>query len=165
MNRKEKYQIKNAVKKFLNTKKEEKEMKTSMRENTVVAVNLLAGFIITAAPKMWARPCEEMMTLENGNQAHMRCFYSGQALVILGVILLVNALVMFLAKNKLQGGLVAVATGTLSFFVTTDTGLGIGICAHARMACHVMASWSKLAAGLIIITGIILVVFSMKYKK
>ena len=121
MNRKEKYQTKNAVKKFLNTKKEEKEMKTSMRENTVVAVNLLAGFIITAAPKMWARPCEEMMTLENGNQAHMRCFYSGQALVILGVILLVNALVMFLAKNKLQGGLVAVATGTLSFFVTTDT--------------------------------------------
>ena len=160
MNRKEKYQTKNAVKKFLNTKKEEKEMKTSMRENTVVAVNLLAGFIITAAPKMWARPCEEMMTLENGNQAHMRCFYSGQALVILGVILLVNALVMFLAKNKLQGGLVAVATGTLSFFVTTDTGLGIGVCAHARMA-----SWSKLAAGLIIITGIILVVFSMKYKK
>ena len=76
MNRKEKYQTKNAVKKFLNTKKEEKEMKTSMRENTVVAVNLLAGFIITAAPKMWARPCEEMMTLENGNQAHMRCFYS-----------------------------------------------------------------------------------------
>ena len=50
MNRKEKYQTKNAVKEFLNTKKEEKEMKTSMRENTVVAVNLLAGFIITAAP-------------------------------------------------------------------------------------------------------------------
>ena len=101
MNRKEKYQTKNAVKEFLNTKKEEKEMKTSMRENTVVAVNLLVGFIITAAPKMWARPCEEMMTLENGNQAHMRCFYSGQALVILGVILLVNALVMFLAKKQI----------------------------------------------------------------
>ena len=140
-------------------------MKTSMKDNTVVAVNLLAGFIMTAAPKMWARPCEGMMILENGNQVHMRCFYSGQALAILGIILLANALVMFLAKNKLQGGLAAVATGILSFFVTTDTGLGIGICAHARMACHVMASWSKLAAGMVIITGIILVVFSMKDKK
>lgn len=140
-------------------------MKTSMRDNAVAAVNLLAGFIMAAAPKVWARPCEGMMTLENGNQAHMRCFYSGQALVVLGIILLVNALIMLFAKNKLQGGMVAVATGILSFFVTTDTGLGIGICAHAGMACHVMASWSKLAAGLIIITGIILVVFSMKDKK
>lgn len=140
-------------------------MKTSMRDNAVAAVNLLAGFIMGAAPKVWARPCEGMMTLENGNQAHMRCFYSGQALVVLGIILLVNALIMLFAKNKLQGGMVAVATGILSFFVTTDTGLGIGICAHAGMACHVMASWSKLAAGLIIITGIILVVFSMKDKK
>ena len=83
-------------------------MKTSMKDNVVVAVNLLAGFIMTAAPKIWAKPCGGMMTLENGNETHMRCFYSGQALVILGIILLVNALVMFLAKNKLQGGIVAI---------------------------------------------------------
>lgn len=140
-------------------------MKTSMKEKIVVAVNLLAGIIMAAAPKIWAKPCSGMMILENGNQAHMRCFYSGQALAILGIILLANALIMLFTKNKLQGGLVAVATGILSFFVTTDTGLGIGICAHTGMACHVMASWSKLAAGLIIITGVILVVFSIKDKK
>ena len=34
-------------------------MKTSMKDNVVVAVNLLAGFIMTAAPKIWAKPCEE----------------------------------------------------------------------------------------------------------
>lgn len=140
-------------------------MKTSMKDNVVVAVNLLAGFIMTVAPKIWAKPCGGMMILENGNETHMRCFYSGQALVILGIILLVNALVMFLVKNKIQGGVVAIVTGILSFFVTTDTAFGIGICAHAEMACHMMASWSKLAAGIAIITGIILVVFSMKDKE
>lgn len=140
-------------------------MKTSMKNNAVITVNLLAGFIMAAAPKVWAKPCGGMMTLENGNQAHMRCFYSGQALAILGIILFVNALVMYFAKDKLQGGIVAVITGILSFFVTTDTALGIGICAHAEMACHVMASWSRLAAGIAIITGIIIIVFSMKSEK
>lgn len=140
-------------------------MKNSMKDNVVTAVNLLAGIIMAAAPKLWAKPCGGMMTLENGNQAHMRCFYSGQALVILGIILLVNAIVMFFADNKLQGGVVAIVTSILAALVTTDTGLGIGICAHAEMACHVMASWSRLAAGVAIITGIILIVFSMKSEK
>ena len=140
-------------------------MKNSMKDNVVIAVNLLAGIIMAAAPQLWAKPCGGMMTLENGNQAHMRCFYSGQALVILGIILLVNAIVMFFASNKLQGGIVAIVTSILAALVTTDTGLGIGICAHAEMACHVMASWSRLAAGVAIITGIILIIFSMKSEK
>lgn len=140
-------------------------MKISMKDNVVVAGNLVAGFIMMAAPKLWAKPCGGMMTLENGNQTHMRCFYSGQALVILGIILLVNALIMFLTKNKLQGGIVTIVTSILAALVTTDTGLGIGICAHADMACHVMAFWSRLAAGVAIIAGIILIVFSIKDKK
>lgn len=139
-------------------------MKKSMKDNVTVAVNLLAGIIMAAAPKLWAKPCGGMMTLENGNQAHMRCFYSGQALVILGIILVVNAIVMFLVDNKLQGGIVAIVTSILAALVTTDTALGIGICAHAEMACHVMASWSRLSAGIAIITGILLIVFSMKNK-
>ena len=69
------------------------------------------------------------------------------------------------AKNKLQGGIVAIVISVLAALVTTDTGLGIGICAHANMACHVMTSWSRFAAGVAIITGIILIVFSIKDKK
>lgn len=144
------------------TNERRKKMKTSMKDNVVAAVNLLAGFIMTAAPKIWAKPCGGMMILENGNETHMRCFYSGQVLVILGIILLVNALVMFLAKNKLQGGIVAIVISVLAALVTTDTGLGIGICAQANMACHVMTSWSRFAAGVAIITGIILIVFYIK---
>lgn len=140
-------------------------MKKSMTNNAVVIINLLAGIIMAAAPKVWAKPCRKMLSLENGNQMHMRCFYSGQALVILGIILAINALVMLFVNNKIQGAAVAIITSVLSFIVVSDTGFGIGICAHMEMACHVMASWAKLSAGLSIITGIILIILNLKKEK
>ena len=140
-------------------------MKKSMTINTTVIINLLAGIIMAVAPKIWAKPCSKMMSLENGNQMHMRCFYSRQALVILGIILVINALVMFLVKSKIQGAAVAIITSVLSFIVVSDTSLGIGIFAHMEMACHVMASWAKLSAGLSIITGIILIILNLNKEK
>lgn len=140
-------------------------MKKSMTNNAVVIINLLAGIIMAAALKIWAKPCGKILSLENGKQMHMRCFYSGQALVILGIILAINALVMLFVNNKIQGAAVAIITSVLSFIVVSDTSFGIGICAHMEMACHVMASWAKLSAGLSIITGIILIILNLKKEK
>lgn len=106
-----------------------------------------AGAALVGAVWAWAPVCTGMVKLMNGRELPMKCFYSGQALVMLGALLVVNGLMMLASKKLTHGGAVAAAAGLFAIAVVSDSGIGIGICANVEMACHTTAAWARLCGG------------------
>ena len=116
----------------------------------VAAIETLCAIIVIGAIKCWAPVCQKMLQLQNGNETHMKCFFTAQASVALSVVLLTIAIVTFFAKHdhkKIQIGALVTAAMILIMFTTAL----IGICAKPEMACHVTAAWCRPAA---IVAGI-----------
>ena len=104
-----------------------------------------------------------MVQTAAGGQLPMRCFYTGHALAMFGIILLVNGAMMLFTRKLLHGGAVAIAVGIFSILVLSGSGLGIGVCAKV-MACHDTAAWAKLCGGLAVAAGAASLAFGMKSR-
>ena len=127
------------------------------------AAVVAAGALLIGAVYGWAGVCTGMLKLATGAEVHMKCFYSGQALVLLGALLVVNGVMMLLTKNLAYGGAIAVVAGIFAIVVVSNSGLGIGICAKV-MACHDTAAWAKLCGGLAAAAGAASLVFGHKSR-
>lgn len=108
---------------------------------------IAAGAALIGSVHVWAPVCQAMLKLANGREMHMKCFFSGQALVLIGALLIVNGVMMLLTKKLLHGGGVAAAAGIFAIVLISNLGAGIGICANVEMACHGTAAWAKLCGG------------------
>ena len=106
-----------------------------------------AGAALIGSVYVWAPVCQAMVKLMNGREMPMKCFFSGQALVLIGALLVVNGAMMLFTKKLTHGGAVAAAAGLCAIAVMSGGGLGIGICANVEMACHATAAWAKLCGG------------------
>lgn len=111
------------------------------------------GIAMAGSVKLWAPVCPAMLELASGKQVHMKCFYTGQTLVLLGLLLIVNGIAQFLLNRKLFGGVISAMIGALAILLVSGSPLGIGICLKAEMACHVTASWARLLGGAAIVAG------------
>ena len=96
-----------------------------------------AGAALIGSVYVWAPVCQAMVKLMNGREMPMKCFFSGQALVLIGALLVVNGAMMLLCAIAVMSG----------------GGLGIGICANVEMACHATAAWAKLCGGVAFAAG------------
>ncbi|MDD3365028.1 MAG: DUF4418 family protein, partial [Syntrophomonas sp.] len=104
---------------------------------------------------IWAPVCAGLLTLQNGTMVHMKCFYTGQASIVLALILMITAVVAFFSKtdhNKIQW--VIVAIGIMLISNTYDSTIGIGICKKTTMACNVTALWLRGSGILAIVSGL-----------
>ena len=120
--------------------------------NILAAVQAAAALLVLGAIKLFAPVCGKMLTLENGNEVHMKCFYTAQAAVAVCVILLVAAVVTILSKvdyKKVQ--LVSITGGILLFLLFTSL---IGVCANPDMACNGTAVWAKIGAAVTVLCGV-----------
>lgn len=116
-------------------------------------INLIAGLTMIGAVKIWAPVCSGLLTLDSGKQVHMKCFYSGQALILLGIVIAVLAVVSMLAKKDyklIQAASIVVAL--LVFLVFSDA--FIGVCATV-MACHSTRIWGYIPAVVSIVASVI----------
>jgi len=118
----------------------------------LLVLQAVAALCALGAVKLWAPVCDKMLELANGNQVHMKCFYTGQATVALSVVLLVCAVMAFLAKKDHKKLLVVNAVGGAMLFLLF-TSL-IGVCASEAMSCQTTALWGKLAAAVIVATSV-----------
>ena len=126
-------------------------MKQKGKRLTVIlgAVQAAAALCIAGAIQLWAPVCAKMLTLENGNTTHMKCFFSGQAGTALAVVLLVAAVaVMFSPKDHKKVQLVCLAGAVVELLLFTSL---IGICANPEMACNTTALWVKVLSGVILV--------------
>ena len=116
-----------------------------MHTKVLAAIEAVAALVIMGAVLFWAPVCHKLLTLDNGNQVHMKCHYAGQAAILIAAIILVAAVITLLAKHDHKLVQVIVIVSAVAVFVVfTDF---IGICKSADMMCHSTALWARIAAG------------------
>lgn len=126
---------------------------------------LLAAASAIGGVRIWAGPCAAMLSLEQGGQTHMKCFYAGQAILLLALIMaIISITTLVLRQPTYLSGILAITTGMAIFLVLSNQALGIGICAKHTMACHAMASFERVSAILSIAAGAWLIFRSVRNR-
>ena len=124
-----------------------------MKEKIIPIIQAVLALAIIGAEKIWAPVCDGLLDLANGNQTHMKCWYSSQAVAMIALVLIVILVVMLFvdssARKKLQiASLAAAILMPLTFMKV------IGMCAMEGMACHGTAMWVMILSAAIGILGI-----------
>jgi hypothetical protein len=114
---------------------------------------VLTGLAIIGAIFIWSPVCAGMLELANGNMAHMKCYYTGQAALALSIILIVAGIESLLAKSRMPWTFISI--GIMLLVITFSSELGIGICMKADMSCHSTASWIRAGGIVTIVCGLI----------
>ena len=121
-------------------------MKTTMNK-IMIALQALAAVLLIGAIKIWAPVCGKMLELTSGKQVPMKCHWAGQAAIAVSVILLVVAVMAFLAKKEYKGLMVVNAVaGVILFLIFTNT--LVGVCASTEMRCQITKIWGMGAAAI-----------------
>lgn len=116
------------------------------------AIQAVAALGILGAIQFWAPVCSGMLTLENGNTTHMKCFFSGQAGTALAVVLVVAAVAVMLSpKDHKKVQLVNAVGAVMELLLFTTL---IGVCANPEMSCNVTAVWVKVLSAVILVCAV-----------
>lgn len=118
----------------------------------------ISAILILAADKIFAPVCTSTLELANGGVCMMKCHYYGIALFLFSILLLIEAILMFIGQPDIKLPILILATAVLIMLLSNDS-LGIGICAKADMMCHDTALWARIGGLLAIVaSGISLLV-------
>ena len=123
----------------------------SKKSNIFAAAEAVHAVCLILAVKVIAPVCGGMVETAAGTQVPMRCHYTGNALLLLGTALFVNAVLCAVRKEMAVCGAMAVMLSVLTF-LTLSSSVGMGICMNSSMACHFTAAFIKVlgAAGIVI---------------
>jgi len=113
---------------------------------------VFTGLVVIGAILIWSPVCSGMLDLANGNMTHMKCYYTGQASLLLSIVLVVAGIESFLTNSRKPWTFIAI--GILLLVVTFDSRLGIGICMKV-MSCHTTAIWIRGGGIVAILCGLI----------
>lgn len=114
---------------------------------------IFTGLIIIGSILIWAPVCENLLELANGNMVHMKCYYTGQASILLSIILIVSGIESLLTKSSHPWTFIAI--GIIVTIITFTSKLGIGICMKETMSCHDTAIWIRGGGIITVICGLI----------
>lgn len=124
-----------------------------MKERIIPIIQCVLAVAIIGAEKIWAPVCQGLLDLANGNQTHMKCWFSDRTVFVIAIILIVMLGSMMLsdksARRKFQPAVIAAAVlMPLTFTKIT------GMCMMEDMACHSTAMWVMILSGIIGILAI-----------
>lgn len=121
-----------------------------------------AVFLILTVTKI-APVCTGMLETAAGKQVHMKCYYTSVVLILLAVLLLVNAILCMVKREKVVSGIMAVAISVVVFLILNDS-VGIGVCANPDMACNMTVPFVKVCGAIGVIVGAISTYLGLKEK-
>lgn len=107
------------------------------------AVNCAAGLISILAVRFFAPACAGMLELANGNQTHMRCFYAGRAVCLLGALLFLAGLLTLIKREADPAIAILAAAIAITALLALNGSIGIGVCANSEMMCGSMSAWIR----------------------
>lgn len=116
-------------------------------------IYVLVGLAIIGAVLIWSPVCGGMLELANGNMTHMKCYYTGQASLLLSIVLIVAGIESFLTESTKPWTVISI--GIMLLVVTFGSKIGIGICMKEDMNCHATALWIRGGSIITIICGLI----------
>jgi len=126
------------------------------RSKAVGLVGTIIGAVVVLTPFQLAPVCAKLLELTTGKMVHMKCHYTGQAGVLLGLVILVTGLLIFLSKELLVQKRLGIIMATLGLIVIIlPTNLGIGVC-MMPMECHTTAKVFYVLGGIIVLLGVYL---------
>ncbi len=127
-------------------------MKTKL-SNILIAIQALAALCMICAVKIWAPVCGKMLELTTGKQVHMKCWYTGQVAIGLGIIILAAAMMAFIAKKGHKGLMVVNAVAAVILFLMFTS--MIGVCASETMRCQITKIWGIGVAAVTFATSLV----------
>ena len=125
-------------------------------------IPLILSLAVLGTVLIWAPVCQSSLKLANGMEVHMKCFYTGQASILVSLILLGLSLENLIMRRKAPFAYFII--GIIFFILPGVSGLGIGICMKEAMACQMTSIWLKIFGGLIIVSGIGALLTKGKYE-
>lgn len=118
----------------------------------IISFVLIAlGLISIGSVFIWAPVCGDLIPLASGKMVPMKCHYTGQAALLLSILLIVSA-VESLVKKSLRPWTI-MAIGAMLFSLSFDS--VIGICMKESMSCHSTALWIKVVGALSVLCGLV----------
>ena len=128
-------------------------MKTTFNK-IMIALQAAAALCLVGAIKIWAPVCGKMLELVSGKQVPMKCHWAGQAAIAISIIIIVTAVMAFLAKKEYKGMMVINAVAAVVLFLVFTNTL-VGVCASSEMRCQVTKVWGMGAAAVVFATSLI----------
>lgn len=125
---------------------------------------LVHAILLILTVKVFAPVCTGMVETAAGKQVPMRCHYTSQALVFLGIILLVNAIVYFIRKESVASGAIVIVASILAILSLNPT-FGMGVCLNPEMACNLTAPVVKVVGAVGVLLGVISAYLGIKSSK
>lgn len=125
-----------------------------MNNKIIPAVQAVISLVLIGAVKLWAPVCPKLLDLANGNQTHMKCWFSATAVACLAVVVFALAIAeLFMDKaSRKKVQLVVIVAAILMFLVFSTI---IGICMAPEMACHKTFLWVKICAGSLVVLSLV----------
>lgn len=124
-------------------------LKNSSKKISIILI--LVGLIIIGAILIWSPVCSEMIELANKKMTYMKCNYTGQASILLSIILIVAALESLISSSRKPWTIITI--GIMLLVITFNPKLGIGLCMKDTMACHNTAIWIRGGGIVTVICG------------
>lgn len=124
-------------------------------QKIIGGLSLVLGLLIALTPFQLAPVCQRLLELTTGRMVHMRCHYTGQAEVVLGLIVMaVSLLFLFNKSISAQKSLGAVLAFLGVAVIVLPTNFGIGVCMNP-MECHTTAKFLYALGSLLVISGLV----------
>ena len=127
-------------------------MKTTLNK-IMIALQAAAALCLVGAIKIWAPVCGKMLELVSGKQVPMKCHWAGQAAIAICIIILVVAVMAFLAKKEYKGLMVVNAVAAVVLFMVFAS--LIGVCASEEMRCQITKLWGMGSAAVVFATSLV----------
>ena len=125
-----------------------------MKNKIISIIQIVMTLVLMGALKIWAPVCQGVLDLANGNQTHMKCWFSSQAVFAVALVVLAMTVVsLFMDKKprkKLQIAVIVACVVMILIFTNF-----IGICAKTTMACHTTDVWVKVLSAVIAVLGLV----------
>ncbi|AFQ45313.1 DUF4418 family protein [Desulfosporosinus meridiei] len=127
----------------------------SIKSKVTGLLGSIIGVLIIFTPFHLAPVCQGLIEMKTGNMAHMRCHYTGQAEVYLGILTLIISLMILFSQGLVRRylGFILAALGVIVILMPTH--LGIGVC-MSPMECHTTAKFLYVYGGLLTVGGLVL---------
>lgn len=130
----------------------------------IAAAEAVHAICLILVVKVIAPVCNGLVETAAGKQVPMRCHYTSSALVFLGIILLVNAILCAVRKEVIVCGIMTAAVSVLAI-LTLNSSVGMGICMNPEMACNFTAPFVKVIGAAGVVIGGISAYLGMKDRK
>ena len=129
-------------------------MSSSITGRIAGVIAIVLGFIVAAVPHYIFPVCQYYgMLLETaaGTQVPMKCFWTGNAEIALGAMMIVTGLLLVVSRQKESRMLLGVVLGSLGVMVALVPTYLIGVCAVLDHPCHAGTQPALILLGVIII--------------